>query len=93
MLLKGVCIVCCGSLVYCQRSGSWPTRALDKNMLTFWMICMSQAMDKYPELLYEEWKGKKLCWITWIRLGQITADMCEYNHVHGTYAYQFISIF
>ena len=24
---------------------------------------MSQTMDKYPELLYEEWKGKILCLI------------------------------
>ena len=24
---------------------------------------MSHTMDKYPELLYEEWKGKKLCLI------------------------------
>jgi len=60
---------------YCQRSGSWPPkskRALGKNTLIFWMACMSQTMDKYPELLYEEWKGKKPCLI---RLGQMISHV------------------
>ena len=49
-----------------QRSGSWLSKskwASDKNMLTFWVICMSQTMDKYPELLYEKQKCKTLCLI------------------------------
>jgi hypothetical protein len=41
-------------------------------MLTFWVICMSQTMDKYPELLYEELKGKILCLI---RLGRMISHM------------------
>ena len=41
---------------YCQRSGSGPPkgkRALGENILTFWIACVCQTMDKYLELLYE----------------------------------------
>src|ERR1700749_117116 len=63
--------------MYCRRSGSWPPkskRALGKNTLTFWMVCISQTMDKYPELLYEEWKGKKPCLI---QFGQMISHMAR----------------
>jgi hypothetical protein len=62
-------------LRYCHRSGSWPPkskRASGKNRLTFRMVCVPKTMDKYPELLYEEWKGKKHCLI-W--LGRMISHM------------------